>query len=511
MLNQLTLRGMPKRLREDAWWMISEAPMPRPEPTSQSAFYRTLRKQPRLRPDRIALVIALVLLFDTLFLETPLGISVALFNFALAAALLVSRDKPVQPRRWAAGLGIVLISNLPVIEHVQLLSLLFSIGGMIVLVAWIAFDKFVSAWRALLLTLQLTAISPVLLPMQILGAFARARRDQQMSTHLAAFVLPLGVGALFVMLLSAANPIFSAVLNSLLSINFLTFSQVERIAIWGVVALFLWPFLNVPAVFRRLPNPKPQPPIALERSAGVIITYRSVRLSFTLFNLIFAFQTVTDLSIFFGGVSLPDGMTYAEYAHRGAYPLVATALLAGVFAVATQHQAVAHPWLRILMFLWLGQTLFLVLTAGLRLSSYVDVYNLTYLRIVAAIWMGLVFFGLCLTAIQIGQRRSIKWLLRSNSISLAVTLFMCCFVNFAHLIASYNLREDADPFRIDQAYICLLGEAALPAIHAYQARTGIDICAPYPFQPEYAKIEHWQEWGFRRWRLGMYLAQQAQE
>ena len=55
--------------------------------------------------------------------------------------------------------------------------------------------------------------------------------------------------------------------------------------------------------------------------------------SLILFNALFAVQTVLDLIYLWGGASLPDGMSHAEYAHRGAYPLVATALLAAAFVL----------------------------------------------------------------------------------------------------------------------------------------------------------------------------------
>ncbi len=50
--------------------------------------------------------------------------------------------------------------------------------------------------------------------------------------------------------------------------------------------------------------------------------------SLILFNALFAVQTILDLIYLWGGVRLPDGLSYAEYAHRGAHPLIATALLA---------------------------------------------------------------------------------------------------------------------------------------------------------------------------------------
>jgi len=38
---------------------------------------------------------------------------------------------------------------------------------------------------------------------------------------------------------------------------------------------------------------------------------------------LFAIQTVLDIQYLWRGAALPDGMSYATYAHRGAYPLIA--------------------------------------------------------------------------------------------------------------------------------------------------------------------------------------------
>ena len=49
---------------------------------------------------------------------------------------------------------------------------------------------------------------------------------------------------------------------------------------------------------------------------------RAITRSLILFNALFALQTVLDLTYLWGGANLPDGMTLAEYAHRGAYLLI---------------------------------------------------------------------------------------------------------------------------------------------------------------------------------------------
>ena len=56
--------------------------------------------------------------------------------------------------------------------------------------------------------------------------------------------------------------------------------------------------------------------------------------SLILFNLLFAVQTVLDMIYLWGNVTLPADISYASYAHRGAYPLILTALLAAGFVLA---------------------------------------------------------------------------------------------------------------------------------------------------------------------------------
>ena len=77
------------------------------------------------------------------------------------------------------------------------------------------------------------------------------------------------------------------------------------------------------------PVPPPLPSSVSAEFLGPSTILRSL----ILFNLLFAVQTVLDGIYLWGDVALPDGMTYAAYAHRGAYPLIATALLAAGFVL----------------------------------------------------------------------------------------------------------------------------------------------------------------------------------
>ena len=130
--------------------------------------------------------------------------------------------------------------------------------------------------------------------------------------------------------------------------------------------------------------------------------------SLILFNALFALQSGLDLVYLWGGATLPDGMSHAEYAHRGAYPLIVTALLAAGFVLIAMRPggpAEQSRLIRPLVLAWIGQNVLLVISSIFRLDLYVAAFSLTYLRLAAFIWMGLVAAGLLLILIQIMLRK----------------------------------------------------------------------------------------------------------
>jgi hypothetical protein len=506
-MEQMTVRGLPDSLRTDSWWLASNS---EPEPTTSTPRRPGwISKLPQLEPKSLAILLGLVALFDLLFYGETAGISVAVFCLALSAAILAARQEPLNRAKWMRGMGFAVVCNLPVIELFQPLSLLFSIGGIIVLAAWVMHDRLVSGWQAFWLFLKLLAFSVFLLPASTILTVSQMRTRGGAINGLKGAILPVGLGGVFLILLTSANPLFEQVLRDLASPDWIDLSMIDRVFLWGFVACVLWPWLN-------LPRPRSQtfsidPAFRLPFPSG-IINAQSIRTSLILFNMMFAAQTITDLSIFAGGASLPEGMTYATYAHRGAYPLVVTALLAGVFAMLTARMTADNQMLRILLFLWLGQNMFLVFSAAFRLDLYVETYGLTHLRMAAFIWMGLVFIGLCLTLFQVIRGLGIGWLLRMNTAVSIATLFVCCFVNFTDIIARHNLNVASFKTSVDEWYICSLGRYAVPAILEYRDATGIPVCDDfYPRLPLRDPIADWREWGFRRAQLDVYLATYEQE
>jgi hypothetical protein len=237
--------------------------------------------------------------------------------------------------------------------------------------------------------------------------------------------------------------------------------------------------------------------------------------SLILFNALFAFQTVLDLVFLWGNAKLPSGISYADYAHRGAYPLIVTALLSAGFVLAAMRPGGAAEQSKIirpLVYLWLGQNVMLVISSMLRLSRYVEIYMLTGWRIAALVWMLLVAVGLVLIVTRIILGQSGGWLVRMNLISLTATLYVCALINFPDIIAEYNVSHSKEAtgkgVNLDDYYLASLGPQALPALDRARLLPMVHIgdCGRNRLLSiQAADMASWRAWGFRSWRLQRYL------
>jgi hypothetical protein len=349
-----------------------------------------------------------------------------------------------------------------------------------------------------------------------------------------AWVLPVGLGAGFVGLFTLANPLISKWVGELVNgignlWSFMAgFRSLSRNAFWVATAMVVYGLLRArryhesrgrcgvddgPSESAPAFDPEPWELARAAKRAGfetgVVLRCLAV------FNALFLVQNALDVVYLFGGMSLPDGMGYAAYAHRGAYPLVATALLAAAFVlVAFRPGAAAERSVaaRRLVYLWVAQNVFLTITAAWRLDLYVDAYSLTRLRLAAGIWMALVAAGLAWIACRIVLRRGNTWLLHANLLTAAVVLYACCFLNVNGFIADFNVRHCRESGGggqpIDVAYLQSLGPEALPALRLAASRTA-DTRSAATADDALSELDgrltrtlsDWRGWTLRRGRL----------
>ncbi|WP_213738043.1 DUF4173 domain-containing protein [Bradyrhizobium sp. dw_411] len=458
-----------------------------------------------------------VALADFLFYGWTIGISLPLF-FLVLGVVAVARNPAYAPRRIQIAMSVVFTAVLiALIEDVNILSAIFGALGTGFFVMVITAQQS-ARWQRHLLEVVTT---PFRGPFQFVSDLIWQMQKQDYAwlkpAALIAWIIPLSISALFVWLFASANPLIE---HGLLQIDLhaaLNLLNPWRMVFWVLLAGVIWPL-----IFRRS-NPRaiPQAEVVADNdkpsTLDFILSASATVRSLVLFNALFALQSGLDLTYLWGGANLPDGMTLAEYAHRGAYPLIITALLAAGFvliAMRPNGPAQQSRLIRPLVLAWTGQNILLVISSILRLDLYVGVYSLTYLRLAAFIWMGLVAAGLILILIQIVLRKSNSWLLSANAATLALVLYACCFINAPWLVATYNVEHCRElggkgP-NLDVQYLGFLGPQARLVLESHRAEVPALLSAmdrQFPDAREaLSRPENWRAWSFRAWRLRRYLA-----
>ncbi len=400
-----------------------------------------------------AILIVLVVLFDRLVSAGTGGVVVAGFALAWLVGMIAGRRDVRHSRRaWiaagAAGLFVVSLADDPGVLAWALFWCALSMAALLPRTA--GFDS-AAHWTVRLMLHGLTGIGTVLRDVGRLAAW-RSRNGSGVSGVATTLSLPVIGGALFMTLFASANPLIAR-----------AFARIElpsfwQILLWGFGTVCIWPALRPHAatirLAARMPDPEPRLP-------GTSLT--SVLLALALFNAIFAVQNILDIAFLWSGAALPAGTTQTDYVHRGAYPLIATALIAGFLTLAMlrpDRPSARHPLARRLVTLWVVQNIVLVASSALRTVDYVAMSMLTTWRIAALLWMALVAFGLATILWRILAGRSARWLVDRNMLAALIVLVPCTFVDFGAVAARWNVRTDS-PEHVDLCYLQQVGPAAL--------------------------------------------------
>lgn len=466
----------------------------------------------------------LVALADFLFFGRPIGVSLLIFCVVLTAEILVLHPVAARSRKVFLQLCLLAAALLPLAENVSPLSFAIAVVALSALALSVA-----GLLRPGMLRLarQIAAFL-VAAPFGFLLDLVRWRREgvRPGAARLAAWLLPLGLGAVFVALFGIANPVIEDWLSRIDIFALLEHVDIARVGFWLFVLVAVWAFLrprlaHIPGAAHAVPGAAHAVPDAARTIGQLVFGKAAILRALVVFNLLFAVQTVLDLAYLWGGITLPDGMTYAAYAHRGAYPLIVTALLAAAFVLAAMRPGSttsSDPVIRRLVYLFVAQNVLLVISSILRLDLYVGIYALTYWRIAAFVWMGLVATGLVLILVRIALEKSNGWLLGVNLLTLSATLYACSFVNFAALIANYNVDHSYEMtgqgVALDHFYLRSLGPAAFPAIDRLLDRrdlAGTDAWITLSATRQSAENRYretqrdWRARTLRGWRLTAYL------
>ncbi|WP_312018207.1 DUF4173 domain-containing protein [Bradyrhizobium semiaridum] len=435
-----------------------------------------------------------------------------IFAIALTcAALAANFGRLDRGRLLLAGL-IVVAGLLPAVEELNAVSVTFAILALGIALALTTnpFLDGLAEGAASLLDLFLTG--PFRSFRDVVGAF----NLPAVTRGFALWFVPLLLGSLFAALFVAANPLLEKWISQLNPGNPASYLSLSRTLFWMAALAAVWPFIQVKWRRGFLTAADTIESPATDKIAPInardLLGAGTILRSLILFNLLFAIQTILDAIYLWGHVALPADITYAVYAHRGAYPLIVTALLAAAFVLVAMRPggpAEQSRVIRPLVYLWVGQNVLLVISSMLRLDLYVQTYLLTYWRVAAFVWMLLVAVGLVLILARIALHRPNQWLIHANLLTLTIVLYVCSLINFAAIIADYNVSHSREAsgsgVNLDMDYLLRLGPQALPAIdRAIRLRYINPVLVSRRdclVEQQRQQMASWRSWGFRSWRL----------
>jgi len=461
---------------------------------------------------KAALAVGVVAAGDSLLYRQPgLGLNLALISLALVAALALAN-----PAIRNDGLAVVALVAATAfaalqIERPTLIGWLFFALAIGVAALAPRAHRGDDAWRwaQRLIAGGFKALVGLAFDVRrVLKARARSR-PQKVGTVLLAAMLPVWGGAVFLWLFATANPVIE---NALASLH-LPELDLGRAGFWFALTIPAWAVLRPRGLKLTFSVPGIEGDLAMPGAAA-----GSVAASLVVFNLLFAVQNGLDIAYLWSGAGLPEGMSFAAYAHRGAYPLIATALLAGLFVLVFlrpgSRTAALRP-VRVLVTVWVAQNLFLVASTALRTIDYIEAYSLTRMRIAALLWMALVATGLVLILWRLLRGKSSGWLINANLVAAGLVLAVCSVVDLGAVAAAWNVRHAREVggqgVNLDLCYMRDLKGAATVSLAELERRP-----LPSDFRDRVALVrrhlaadladrqDRWRTW---RWRDARRLAQ----
>ncbi len=435
----------------------------------------------------------------------------ALAGVAVLAMLLKRRDAPASAETWWLVGGALCFALDLMVRDADALAV-FSLLAAVTLLG-LAAGRATSAWvtRAQVSDVVFAAVRVGVLCAAGPIGWGRSEGDADTSRSGWMRTVRTGVrGALMALpallllgaLLMSADPVFERLVHDTFRVDLdamlqhVVFTAFIAWATAGFLRAFLVPDRDV---MDRLRVPQP------------VLAPAEVSVALWTLNLMFLAFMLVQVRYLFGGadlVQLTPGLSYAEYARRGFFELVATTvlvvpiLLAADWATAREHTS-ARRVLRGTMLVLVGLLLGVIASAAYRMRLYQGAYGLTEQRLYVSVviaWLTMVLLVFVATVL-LGRRE--RFVVASIGAA-AVCLVALYALNPHAVIARVNLARAATGADVDSAYLQSLSADAVPTMLAHlEDLPAVERCTVSTMLTERWTGERrggWRTWNLSDWR-----------
>jgi hypothetical protein len=458
----------------------------------------------------ISMSLGLALVFNFLFFGKLIGISLVILVVVLLAAVFLFglRQQLSLRKSWWLILLIIffaLMLGIRANEFLSFLNVLATFSLLMLLAHQLA------GTPPMLMKLRDYFILAILVPLRMLArAFSTIsllgqvhskvkRRDVWVRIFKGA-IMAVPILIVFGVLFSQADLAFSQFVQSFVHI---TISQRTM----QYLALLAFAFVGALCFLSYIFFPKPVQPAALaEQPAAAGQSGRGIEVLvfLGLIAVLFAVFIGFQVNYLFGGESniVNAGFTYAEYARRGFWELLAVAFLSLVVLLAAEKHAgvEAKKDRRFLVpaLILIAEVVVIIVSAFKRLTLYIDTYGMTDLRFYVAGFIILLLVLFVLLAVKFILAKQEQFFFFGALLSVAGFLVAVNLVNPHAFIVRSNIEQYNRTGKVDVDYVAgLSADAMAGKLEVYNKLSGEDkeiLKDRLQLQKEYLQenSSHWQ-------------------
>lgn len=426
--------------------------------------------------------LGLALVFNYLFFGKLIGISVSIFTMTfLGAVFLLGKDQQSQKGWWLVSL-ITFFAIMPSIRANEFLNFLniCAVLGLLMLLAYTftgipTFMMRLRDYFILMIFVPLRMLGNALSTILLMGQIQTKSKQNDVWLRIAkGVIMAVPVLIIFGLLFSQADLAFSQFIQGFISIT-ISERTAQYLVLLSVIFISALSFLSY-IFFSKQNTPSPREH-SMVHSGRDIEALVFLSLISTLFLVFIGFQ----INYLFGGEAniVNAGFTYAEYARRGFWELLAVGILSLLILLAAEKYAGVEskkiPKFQIPALILIAEVVIVIASAFKRLSLYIDTYGMTTLRFYVAGFIMLLLVWFVLLGFKFIKSKQEQFFTFSALLTITTFLVAVNIINPDAFIAKSNIEQFNRTGKVDVAYVReLSADAEYWKIELYKKLNGED-------------------------------------
>lgn len=451
----------------------------------------------KIKNVKIGLVGVGTVLFHALFWKESLGVNLLLFSLYLIIGNGLLKETDWNKKILVTLVGLIL--NLGAVFFIHsTISLIAAFTSLIVFTGFIHHQKLRSNWSSLLtIFISFFQVPKLDLTNKELSKYIDLKKWKK---KFKLFILPLIVVFLFSLIYRMANPVFDSYLYDFENwIGSFIGNLFERLSLssllFFIVGFFLTGALLIKSSrtyfvkrdalksvtiirerrtkrtvnnhFMSEGNPRSNLKFPMIPVLGLKNERYSAIVMLSLVGLLLFIVNSIDIIYVWFNKATDTSKSLTEMVHEGTYLLIFSILLSMLIMLyifrRNQNFYPKSNLLKQLSYAWIIQNGILVISVAIRNHNYITEYGLTHKRIGVYLFLLTTVVGLVFLYLKIKNKKSIYYLVLSNSWFVYVLMVLMGMVNWDGLIATYNISY-VNKNQVDYRYLTDLSDNALIAI-----------------------------------------------